>query len=111
MEQLIIKTLTKSDTEIETYESIKELKFFQEYADGGIIIVDDLNETEMNDPKIRAMSKRSRPNNLSIFIISQDYYELPKRTIRVNENIYHIFKQFQRCSKSLPRQSIHGYAT
>ena len=38
------------------------------------------------------MFKRSRQNNLSIFILSQDYYELPKRTIRANGNIYHIFK-------------------
>ena len=38
------------------------------------------------------MFKRSRHNNLSIFIISQDYYELPKRTIRANGNIYHLFK-------------------
>ena len=38
------------------------------------------------------MFKRSRHNNLSIFIISQDYNELPKRKIRANGNIYHIFK-------------------
>ena len=38
------------------------------------------------------MFKRSRRNNLSIFIISHDYYELPKRTTRVNGNIYHKFK-------------------
>ena len=38
------------------------------------------------------MFKRGRYNNLSIFIICQDYYELPKRTIRANGNIYHIFK-------------------
>ena len=30
----------------------------------------------MNDPRVQAMFKRSRHNNLSIFIISQDYYEL-----------------------------------
>ena len=46
----------------------------------------------MNDPRVQAMFKRSRHNNLSIFIISQDYYELPKRTIRCNGNIFHIFK-------------------
>ena len=46
----------------------------------------------MNDPRVQAMFKRSKHNNLSIFIISQDYYELPKRTIRANGNIYHIFK-------------------
>ena len=43
------KDFQKSNTEIETYESIEELKFPQEYEDGGIIILDDLNEKEMND--------------------------------------------------------------
>ena len=38
------------------------------------------------------MFKRSRHSFLSIFIFSQVYYELPKRTIRANENIHHIFK-------------------
>ena len=46
----------------------------------------------MNDPRIQAMSKRSRHNNLSTFTISQEYYKLPKTTIRANGNIYHIFK-------------------
>ena len=45
----------------------------------------------MNDPRVQAMFKRSRHNNLSIFLISQDYFELPKRTIRANGSIYHIF--------------------
>ena len=86
------KNFEKSDTEIETYESIEELKIPQKYDDGGIIILDDLNEKEMNDPRVQAMFKRSRHNNLSILIISQGYYELPKRTIRANGKIYHIFK-------------------
>ena len=38
------------------------------------------------------MFKRGRHTTLSIILISQDYYELPKRTIRANGNIYHIFK-------------------
>ena len=46
----------------------------------------------MDDPRVQAMFKRSRHNNLSIFVISQDYYELSKKTIRCNGNIYHIFK-------------------
>ena len=82
----------KSHTEIETYESIEELKFPQEYEDGGIIILDDLNEKKMNHPRVQAMFKRSRHDNLTIFINNQDYYELPKRTIRAKGNIYHIFK-------------------
>ena len=46
----------------------------------------------MNVPRVQAMFKRSRHNNSSIFKISQDYYELPKRTIRANRKNYHIFK-------------------
>ena len=46
----------------------------------------------MNDPRVQAMFKGSRHDNLSLFISSQDYYELPKKTIRPNGNIYHIFK-------------------
>ena len=39
------------------------------------------------------MFKRSKLNNLSIFIIIQDYYELPERTLRANGHIYHIFNK------------------
>ena len=86
------KDLEKSDTELETYDTMEKLKFPQEYEDGGIIILDDLNEKEMNDPRVQAMFRRSRHNNFSIFIISQKYCELPRRMIRANGNIYHIFK-------------------
>ena len=46
----------------------------------------------MDDPRVQAMFKRSRHVNLSILMLSQDYYELSKKTIRCNGNIYHIFK-------------------
>ena len=68
------------------------MKFPQEYEDGGIIILDGLNENEMNDPGAQTVFKRSRHNKLSIFLISQDFCELPKRTIRANGKIYHTFK-------------------
>ena len=86
------KDFEKSVTEIETFDNIEELRFPQDYENNSIIILDDLNEKEINIDKIQSMFKRGRHNNLSIFIISQDYYELPKRTIRANGNIYHIFK-------------------
>ena len=86
------KDFEKSDNKIETYESIEELKFLQEYDDRGTIILDDLNEKELNDPRVKAMFKRSRQIKLSIFIISQDNYELPQETMRINGNIYHLFK-------------------
>ena len=68
------------------------MKFPQEYDDGGIIILDDLNEREMNDSRVQAMFKRSRHKILPIFIISQGYYELPKKTIRAISNMFHLFK-------------------
>ena len=86
------KDFQKLDTEIETYESIEEIKFPQEYKYGCNIILDDLNEKEMKNPCVQAMFKKSRHKNLYIFTISQDYYELPKRTMRANRNIYYIFK-------------------
>ena len=86
------KDFEKSNTEIETFDNMEELKYPQDYENISIIILDDLNEKEINNDKIQAMFKRGRHINLSIFIISQDYYELPKRTIRANANIYHIFK-------------------
>ena len=46
----------------------------------------------MNDPREQTMFKRYRNNNLSIFIISQDSYELLKKTIRANGTIHHRFK-------------------
>ena len=42
-----------------TYETIEELNFLQEHVDGGLIILDDLYENEMNDPRIQAMIKSS----------------------------------------------------
>ena len=86
------KDFEKSDTEIKTYGNLEDLKFPQEYENNSIIILDDLNQKEMDDPRVQAMFKRSRHNTLSSFIISQDYYELSKKTIRCNGNIYHTFK-------------------
>ena len=73
------KDFEKSDTEIETFDNIEELKFTQEYENNSIIILDDMNQKKMDDPRVQAMFKRSKHNNLSSFIISQDYYELSKK--------------------------------
>ena len=86
------KDFHKSDIEIETFDNIEGLKFPQEYENNSIIILDDLNQKEMEGPRVQAMFKRSRHNILSIFIISQDYYDLSKKTIHCKGNIFHIFK-------------------
>ena len=65
---------------------MEELGFPEEF-DEGIIILDDLNEKKVNDPRMQTLFKRLRHNNLSILIINQDYYALPKKTIRGYGNI------------------------
>ena len=82
MDEIVIrKEFRKSDCEIETYEAIEKLKYPQEYkSDQSIVIIlDDLNQKEMEDPRVKAMFKRSRHDNISIFVINQDYYELSKK--------------------------------
>ena len=86
------KDFEKSNIEIETIDNIESLKYPQEYENNSIMILDDLNQKEMDDPRVQAMFKRSRHNTLSIFIISQDYYELSKKTIRCKGNIFQLFK-------------------
>ena len=66
-EIVLDKGSVKSDTQTETTESKEELKYPQEYEDGGIIILDDLNEKKLNEPRVQAKFKRSRYNILSIF--------------------------------------------
>ena len=46
----------------------------------------------MNDFRVQSKFKRYRHDKLTTFIISEDYYELSKRTTRYNGKIYHIFK-------------------
>ena len=67
------KDFQKSDTEIELYESLEDSNFPQEYENNSVIIFDDLNQKEMDHPRVQAMLKRSRHNILSIFLKSQDY--------------------------------------
>ena len=89
------KDFEKSDKEIESFGSIEEIKYPQEYvSDEPVdIILDDLYEKEMNNSRVQAMFKWFRHNSISTFILSQEYYELPKRTIWAEEFIYHVFKQ------------------
>ena len=73
---------------------MEELNYTQDYIYNQPIAfnLDDLNEKEVNNHRVQALFKRSRHNNISSIKISRDYYELPKRTIRTNGNIYHTFK-------------------
>ena len=55
-----VKDFEKSDIKRETYGSIDELNYPQDYNDGGIIILDNKNDKEKTDPRVQAMFKGSR---------------------------------------------------
>ena len=69
---VIDKDFEKWDREIEICRSMQQLNYTQEYEDRGIKILDDLNERWVSHPLIQAKVKRSRHNDLSHFIISQE---------------------------------------
>ena len=87
------KNIEKSDCEMETFGSIEEIKYPQECNSDQpiVIILDDLNQ-KMDDSRVQTMFKRRRHNHISVFIISQYYFELSKTIIRANGNVDHIFK-------------------
>ena len=71
-----LKKLDASDFEIFSRENIDELKYPQEYkGDSTAVILDDLCEKEKKDERVQALLKRSRYINISVYIITQDYYE------------------------------------
>ena len=84
----------ESKTEIESYDKIEEINILQEYDSNQTIVItlDDLNEKERNKLKAEPMFKRSRQINTSILLISQDYYDLRKKSVRRKGNICHTFK-------------------
>ena len=69
------------------------MKDAQEYDSdkNNVIILDDLSKDQLNDKKVQMLFKRGRHNNISVFVISHGFYELPKDTIRENLNIIHHF--------------------
>ena len=82
-----------SEIEIEAYNNIEELRDANEYDSGknNVIILDDLSKNQLNDKKVQMLFKRGRHNFVSVFIVSQGFYELPKETIRENSNLIHHF--------------------
>ena len=70
------KDFGKSDIEIETCELIEELNFPREFENNGIIFLDDLNQKEMNYPRVQSMFKRSRHKQYVAMVISITYSNL-----------------------------------
>ena len=99
----------KSDVEIETYVSKEELKYPQEYEDWGNIILDDLNQKEMNDPREQAMFKLSRRNNsYSVKIITICQNELLEP---IEISVKFLEEIIQEMSKISIKKKQYGYDT
>ena len=56
-----------------------------------VIILDDLNKQQLNDERVQMLFKRGRHNNLSLFVVSHGFNELPKDIIRENFSIIYHF--------------------
>ena len=88
---------TKSTPEQYTNSKIKikeisdEIKPLNEGANG--IVVFDNNLGSSNGRFIDQYFIRGRHNNLDIYYLSQSYFDLPKRTIRNNNNKKILFNQ------------------
>jgi len=78
---------------VSAYPNIDELKNPEEYDNDykNVIILDDLSEKELKDNRVQMLFKRGRHNNIDVFVICHDFYELPKRSIRENASIIHHF--------------------
>lgn|SRR5699024_2027941 len=61
--------------------------------DKNIVIFDDVMLENQNN--IESYYTRGRHNNIDCFYISQNYFKLPRQTIRENSNLFFIFKQDQ----------------
>ena len=89
-----------SEIEIEPYDNIDELKDATEFHSdkNNIIILDDLSKDHLNDKRVPMLFKRGRHNNLSVFVSSHGFYELPKDTLRENSSIIHHFVTNNYCN-------------
>ena len=107
-----IYIITKSPPEQYTNSKIKikeisdEIKPLNEY-ENGIIVFDDILGSS-NSNFIDQFFIRGRHNNLDIYYLSQSYFDLPKRTIRINSNKIILFNQTLKDIEHIYRD-VSGY--
>ena len=105
-EMVNVTNFEKSDTKIDTFPSGEELKYPQE-NNSWIIILDDLNEKEMNDPRIQAIFKRL---DRTIYLLSQSVRFITKYQRELSELMaISSISSKQTTSKSLSRWSKYGH--
>ena len=80
-----------TNSEIKIKEISDKIKPLNEYENGIIVFEDILGSS--NSRFIDQFFIRERHNNLDIFYLSQSYFDLPKRTIRNNNNKIILFNQ------------------
>ena len=75
---------------IETFESIKELEYPQDHDSDQTIdfTLGELNEGDINDPRVRAKFNRFNYNDISVSAISQDFYKSALLQLKEKSIIY-----------------------
>lgn len=86
----------KSDIECEFYESVEDVPDPRDlnFNDKNLMIFDDLLLEKQN--KCESYYIRGRHSNVDCFYLSQNYFKLPRQTIRENANFIVLFKQDQK---------------
>ena len=80
-----------TNSKIKTKENSYEIKPLNEH-ENGIIVFDDILGSS-NSRFIDQFFSRGRHNNLDIYYLSQSYFDMPKRTIRINSIKIILFNQ------------------
>ena len=79
-----------SHIERESYDNIDELKDPQEYESDihTVIILDDLNKQQLQDPRVQMLFKTGRHNNLSIFVISHGFMSFLRTVLEKTQQLF-----------------------
>ena len=95
-----------TNSKIKIKEISDEIKSQTEY-ENGIIVFDDVLGSS-NSRFIDQFLIRGRHNNISIYYLSQPYFDLPKRTIRNNSNKIILYNQTLKVTEHIYRD-VAGY--
>ncbi|CAH3196119.1 unnamed protein product, partial [Porites evermanni] len=83
----------KSDIKVEYFEEAEDVPDPKELnkEDKNLLIFDDLILAKQN--KIEDYYTRGRHSNVDCIYLSQNYFKLPRQTIRENANLFRLFPQ------------------
>ena len=94
-----IHIITRSPNQYPNYKTNNEIKPINKYK-GSVVIFDDMLGAK-NSSQIDEFFTRGRHEDLDVYYISQNYFALPRQSIRSNSDILILFKQTLRDVQSM----------